>query len=448
MDTRNPQPTNQELGERLLDEKIDFVWLQFSDIAGQTKQITIPAGQWREVADHGHWFDGSSIEGFSRTLENDMYLMPDPATYAFIPWEADTRTARVICDVHLPDGECFPGDPRQVLKRQVARARGMGFDFNVAPELEFFLFQRHEDGSILPLQPLDQAGYFDIGIDKVRNIRRKVVESLAQMGVVINSFHHEVAFGQNELDLQYGPALVMADRTTTLRIVAKAIAQQHNLFCSFMPKPITGTSGSGMHVHQSLFDVETRRNLMYDPDHPYNLSRTALSFIAGQLAHAKAMSSVVAPLVNSYKRLVSGFEAPVKICWGRTNRSALIRVPRTTRKREASTRCELRFPDPSANPYLAFAVMLAAGLDGVEKEMEPPAPLEESLFSLSDRRMGHEDLPDSLGAAIEELRGSAVMTEALGQHLHDTYVEAKTQEWIDFRTHVTSWELSQYLATY
>ncbi len=440
--------TNQELGELLIADEIQFVWLQFTDIEGQIKQITIPTSQWQEVADHGHWFDGSSIEGFTRTVENDMYLMPDPTTYSFVPWEANTRTGRVICDVCLPDGETFPGDPRNVLKRQLARARAMGFEYNVAPELEFFLFNRHEDGSILPLQPLDQAGYFDISIDITRNVRRKLVEALDPMGVTINSFHHEVAGGQNELDMQYGPALSMADQTATLRVVAKAIAHQHGLFCSFLPKPITGVSGSGMHVHQSLFDCETHENLMYDESHPYNLSSVALSFIAGQLEHAKAMSSIVAPLVNSYKRLVPGFEAPVKICWGRTNRSALIRVPRITHHRSRSTRCELRFPDPSANPYLAFAAMLAAGLDGIERGLEPPNPLEEDLFSLPERRQGYDYLPDSLGAAIEDLRNSQVMIDALGQLLHDTYVEAKMQEWIEFRSHVSSWELDHYLAVY
>ncbi len=439
---------NRELGARLRQEGIDFVWLQFSDIEGQIKQITIPAGQWQAVADHGHWFDGSSIEGFARTLENDMYLVPDPTTFAPIPWEAGTRTARVICDVHLPNGEPFSGDPRNVLHRQLARARNMGFEYNVAPELEFFLFRRHEDGSLLPLQPLDQAGYFDISLDVTRNVRRQIVEAMARMGVIVNSFHHEVAAGQSEFDLQYGPALTMADHTTTLRIAAKSIAHGNGLFCSFLPKPITGVSGSGMHVHQSLLDPQTRENLMYDAKQGYNLSRIALSFIAGQLEHAQAMSAVVAPLVNSYKRLVSGFEAPVKICWGRTNRNALIRVPRITQGRRESTRCELRCPDPSANPYLAFGIMLAAGLDGIERQLDPPNPLEEDLFSLSERRLGYESLPDNLGTAVEALRNSDVVADALGQHLFETYVEAKTQEWKDFRAHVTSWELDHYLATY
>ena len=441
-------PTNKKLGQLLRSEGVDFVWLQFSDIEGQIKQITIPARQWTEVVDHGQWFDGSSIQGFARTVENDMYLMPDPSTFTLIPWESGTCTARVICDVLLPNGDPFPGDPRYVLKRQLDRARGMGFEYNIAPELEFFLFRRHEDGEVLPLQPLDQAGYFDISIDISRSIRRKIVESLTEMGVVINAFHHEVAEGQNELDMRYGPGLQLADSTVTARIAAKAVAHQHGLFCSFLPKPMTGKSGSGMHVHQSLLDPVTGRNLMYDDGHPYRLSQTALHFIAGQLEHAKAMACVVAPLVNSYKRLVSGFEAPVKICWGRTNRGALIRVPRTTRDRSISTRCELRSPDPSANPYLAFAVMLAAGLDGIEKEMQPPNPLEEDLFRVTDRRHGYESLPDSLGAAIEYLRDNHVLADALGPHLHDTYVEAKTQEWIEFRTHVSTWELNQYLATY
>lgn len=448
MPKQDREHANQRLGELLGVEEIQFVWLQFSDIEGQIKQITIPASQWQEVADHGHWFDGSSIEGFARIVENDMYLVPDPDTYAFIPWESGTRTARVICDVYLPNGEPFSGDPRQVLIRQLERAQRMGFEYNVAPELEFFLFRRHEDGGLLPLQPLDQAGYFDISLDITHSVRRQIVESLTRMGVTINAFHHEVAAGQNELDLQYGPALAMADCTTTLRIAAKVIAHRHGLFCSFMPKPITGISGSGMHVHQSLMHVETGQNLMYDPVQAYNLSDVALSFIAGQLEHARAISAIVAPLVNSYKRLVSGFEAPVKICWGRTNRSALIRVPRITGDRSQSTRCELRCPDPSANPYLAFAAMLAAGLDGIERRLEPPKPMEEDLFSLSERHRGYASLPDNLGTAIEDLRSSEVMANALGQHLFETYVEAKSREWGEFRSHVTSWELDHYLATY
>ncbi len=438
------------LGAQMQAEGVQFVLLQFSDIAGHVKQVTIPSALWTKVSDHGHWFDGSSIYGFARTLESDMYLVPDPDTYALVPWELEDgpRTARVICDIYLPNGEPFAGDPRNVLRRQMDRARRMGFEYNVAPELEFYFFQPHADGSIQPLQTLDQAGYFDVSLDVKQHVRREVVETLAPLGVTVGSFHHELGAGQNELDLKYGPGLTMADGTATLRIVAKTIAHQHGLFCSFMPKPITGMAGSGMHVHQSLLDPQTGENLMYDPNHGYKLSQTALQFIAGQLEHAKGMSVVVAPLVNSYKRLVSGFEAPVNICWGRTTRSALIRVPHLTQDRKASTRIELRCPDPSANPYLAFAVMLAAGLDGIERKLEPPAPLEEDLFSLSTRRMNYDTLPDSMGQAIAALRDSAVIADALGQHLFETYVEAKTQEWRDYRSHVTAWELNHYLATH
>lgn len=432
-------------------EGVQFVLLQFSDIAGHLKQVTIPSALWAEVSDHGHWFDGSSIYGFARTLESDMYLVPDPETYALVPWEQDNpgiRTARVICDIYMPSGEPFAGDPRNVLLRQLHRARRMGFEYNVAPELEFYFFRPHADGEVSPLQPLDHAGYFDVTLEATQNVRREVAEALAPLGVTVGSFHHELGAGQNELDLKYGPALKMADGTATLRIAAKTIARQHGLFCSFMPKPVTGMAGSGMHVHQSLLHPETGENLMYDPEHRFKLSRTALQFIAGQLDHAKGMTLVVAPLVNSYKRLVSGFEAPVNICWGRATRSALIRVPHLTADRKASTRIELRSPDPSANPYLAFAVMLAAGLDGIERELEPPAPLEEDLFSLSARRMNYEKLPDSMGLSIGCLRDSAVIADALGQHLFETYVEAKTQEWRDYRSHVTAWELDHYLATH
>ena len=308
-----------------------------------------------------------------------------------------SSTARVICDAHTPDGAPFEGDPRYVLKRQLARAAALGLDYHVGPELEFFLFKPHADGDLLPLQPHDRASYFDISTDLAHSVRRQMVDALQAMGIDVEASHHEVADGQSEIDFRYGPALVTADNTNTVRTTLKAVAQKNGLHCTFMPKPIAGISGSGMHVHQSLWERATGETAMYDAESEYGLSRTALHFIAGQLAHAKAMTPIIAPLVNSYKRLVPGYEAPVYISWGRTNRSALIRIPRISTGRIKSTRCELRCPDPSCNPYLAFAVMLAAGLDGIEQRMEPPAPAEEDLYHVDSVRAGLDTIPATWG---------------------------------------------------
>lgn len=427
---------------------IRFIRLQFSDIVGIAKHMTIPIGHWDTAISHGVWFDGSSVEGFARVAESDMYLVPDLSTFAVIPWEMDLSTARVICDVYTPDGEPFQGDPRYVLKRQLARAAALGLDYLVGPELEFFLFERNPDGNIMPLRPHDRAGYFDVSTDLAHSIRRQMVDALQAIGINVETAHHEVAIGQSEIDFAYGPALVAADNTITFRTTLKAIAQKNNLYCTFMPKPISGISGSGMHVHQSLWDLHTKDTVMYDGDNEYGLSETALQFIAGQLAHAKAMTPIIAPLVNSYKRLVPGYEAPVYLSWGRTNRSALIRIPRISRGRQRSTRCELRCPDPSANPYLSFAVMLAAGLDGIEKRMMPPSPAEEDLYHVDGSRAGLETLPSDLGEAIDCLQQDEVIQNALGQHVYERYVEAKTQEWNEYRIYVTQWELDRYLTIY
>jgi glutamine synthetase len=427
---------------------IRFIRLQFSDIVGIAKHITIPVGHWDTAINHGIWFDGSSVEGFARIAESDMYLVPDLSTFAVIPWEMDLSTARVICDVFTTEGEPFSGDPRHVLKRQLARAAQLGLEYQVGPELEFFLFDRHADGSIQPLRPHDKAGYFDVSTDLAHSVRRQMVDALQGIGISVEAAHHEVAVGQSEIDFVFGPALITADSTMNFRITLKAIAQKNNLYCTFMPKPISGINGSGMHVHQSLWYAETGETAMHDAENEYGLSTTALQFIAGQLAHARAMSPIIAPLVNSYKRLVPGYEAPVYLSWGRTNRSALIRVPRTTRGRPRSSRCELRCPDPSANPYLAFAVMLAAGLDGIEKRMVPPSPFEEDLYHLDGARSGLETLPGDLGEAIEALRADEVIQDALGTHVLERYVEAKLQEWNEYRIYVTQWELDRYLSVY
>jgi glutamine synthetase len=427
---------------------IRFIRLQFSDIIGTAKHVTIPIGHWDTAISHGVWFDGSSIEGFARIAESDMYLVPDLETFAVIPWDMDLSTARVICDVYTPAGEPFEGDPRYVLRRQLKMAAAMGLDYQVGPELEFFLFRRHASGALMPLEPHDQAGYFDVSSDQANNVRRQMVDALQGLNINVEAAHHEVAIGQSEIDFRYGPALQTADHAMTFRITLKAIAQKNNLHCTFMPKPIAGINGSGMHVHQSLWNAQTGDTVMYDPDNDYGLSQTALYFIGGQLAHAKAITPIIAPLVNSYKRLVPGYEAPVYISWGRTNRSALIRIPRISHGRHKSTRCELRCPDPSANPYLAFAVMLAAGLDGIKKRTEPPAPAEEDLYHVDGNRAGLDMLPGNLGSAIEELRRNEVVQNALGEHVYERYIEAKTQEWNEYRLYVSQWELDRYLTVY
>ncbi|MEZ4634501.1 MAG: type I glutamate--ammonia ligase [Caldilineaceae bacterium] len=424
---------------------IRFVRLQFSDVVGVVKQVTIPIEHWDQTVEQGIWFDGSSVEGFARIAESDMYLVPDLETFAPIPWEMELSTARVICDVYTPDGEPFAGDPRHILRRQLERAKAMGFDFMVGPELEFFLFRIHKDGSLYPLEPHDEGGYFDVSTDLAHSVRRQMIDSLSAMGIKVEAAHHEVASGQSEIDFQYGPALITADNAITFRTTLKAIAQKNGLHCTFMPKPIAGVNGSGMHVHQSLWHHGTGESAMYNVDNEYGLSDTAQQFIAGQLAHAKGMTPILAPLVNSYKRLVPGYEAPVYISWGRTNRSALIRIPRTSHNRPQSTRCELRCPDPSANPYLAFAVMLAAGLDGIERKLEPPLPAEEDLYQVDTTRAGLDTLPGSLGDALDAMKEDKVLQEALGQHVFERFVEAKMLEWDQYRIYVTQWELDRYL---
>ena len=438
----------ERVDELIKRNDIRFIRLQFSDIIGVAKHVTIPVSHWPDAIEHGIWFDGSSIEGFARIAESDMYLAPDLETFAVVPWDMDLSTARVICDIYTPDGEPFEGDPRYILKRQLIRAAEMGYDYKVGPELEFFLFKRHSNGSIFPLESHDNAGYFDVSSDQANNVRRQMVDALQALGIQVEASHHEVAMGQNEIDFSYGPALTTADHAMTFRITLKAVAQKNNLHCTFMPKPIANINGSGMHVHQSLWHTGTDETAMYNAENEYGLSDVALHFIAGQLSHARAFSAIIAPLVNSYKRLVPGYEAPVYISWGRTNRSALIRIPRISSGRTKSTRCELRCPDPSANPYLATAVMLAAGLDGVQKRMTPPPAAEEDLYHVDGIRAGLNTLPGDLGEAIEELRTDEVIQAALGQHVYERYVEAKTQEWNEYRTHVSEWELSRYMTLY
>ncbi len=443
-----------ELIEKAKADGVRFVQLQFTDILGIVKAVTIPIHRMEDSVKHGTWFDGSSIEGFTRIAESDQYLMPDMDTFAEIPWQqgAGPRgTARVICDVFTPRGEPFVGDPRHILRRQVERARKLGYVVNMGPELEFFLFRRDEGGKIAPL-PHDMAGYFDFSTDLAQEIRQDMVDALEAFGIKVEAAHHEVAVGQHEIDFEYSDALRTADNALTFKFTLKAIAQLHGLYATFMPKPIFGINGSGMHTHQSLYSIEKGRNAFADPDNKYGLSDLARCYMAGILAHAKGMAAVLAPTVNSYKRLVPGYEAPTYITWGRTNRSALIRVPMISPgKSIEGTRAEVRCPDPSSNTYLAFAVMIAAGLDGVERGLALSAPVEESLFEMDAARVaerGITELPGTLGEAIEELKADAVVCEALGDHVLEHYVEAKSAEWNEYRTQVTQWELDRYLEAF
>lgn len=437
--------------ERVKTDNVKFIQLQFTDILGVVKSLTIPAEQLPDSLRHGTWFDGSSIEGFARIAESDMFLKPDISTYAVIPWleSKEGTTARFICDVYKPDGKPFEGDPRFILKKAIAEAKEMGFEYNTGPELEFFLL-RKENGAITPL-PHDSGSYFDLTTDQAYTIRRDMTIALEKFGIEVETSHHEVALGQHEIDFKYSDALKTADNATTLRFVLKAIAQKNDLHVTFMPKPITGISGSGMHVHQSLFDVNTGKNTFFDENDEYGLSRTAYNFIAGQLNHIRGMSAILSPTVNSYKRLVSGYEAPIYVSWARTNRSALIRIPRYSEGKHQSTRIELRSPDPSCNIYLTFAVMLKVGLDGVRKNMMPPKPVEEDIYNLSDDKLAELDintLPRSLWQALKELKKDKLVQEALGKHVYERYIEAKTNEWYDFRLQVTQWELDKYLTIY
>ncbi len=438
----------QSVAETITTQGVRFINLQFTDIMGVVKSVGIPVEMWSDVVDHGMWFDGSSVEGFARIAESDMLLHPDLDTFAVIPWDTDVPTARVICDVHLATGEPFSGDPRQVLKRALAEAAQMGLDYYTGPELEFFLFKPNADSRLLPLEPHDRAGYFDVSTDQAHSVRRQMVTALAAFGITVEALHHEVAIGQHEIDFKYDRALRTADNAVTLRLTLKAIAQRNGLYATFMPKPVAGINGNGMHTHQSLW--RDGQNVFADPDDEYGLSLLAKRYIAGQLHHARSLSAVIAPLVNSYKRLVPGYEAPVYLSWARTNRSALIRIPKVSPGRVATaTRIELRCPDPSANPYLSFAVMLRAGLDGVRRELPVPAAHEEDLYHLDKADIARlTAMPGSLGEAIAELQRSELVRETLGQPLFDRYVEAKRQEWDEYRISVSNWELERYLPVY
>ncbi|MDH7489296.1 MAG: glutamine synthetase family protein [Anaerolineae bacterium] len=442
--------TREEVLQQAEEARVRFVHLQFTDVVGIVKGVTLPVDQLEDAMAHGVWFDGSSIAGFARIAESDMYLVPDPSTFALVPWESgdEVRTARILCDVYTPHGDPFAGDPRQVLRRMMNEAAQMGFVYNTGPELEFFLFHRDQNGYGTPSLH-DQGGYFDQSTDRAVEVRKYMVNALKAFGIRVEASHHEVAPGQHEIDFEYADALHAADNAVTFKYALKAVAGAFGLHATFMPKPIAGINGSGMHVHQSLAYLDSGKNAFADPSDRYGLSAVARHFIAGQMAHARGMCAVLSPLVNSYKRLVPGYEAPVYISWARINRSALLRVPQVSPAKVEQTRVELRCPDPSCNPYLAFAVMLAAGLDGIRRKLEPPESAEEDLYHLpAEKRQKHKTLPGSLWEALQELQRDEVIKEALGSHAYEKFVEAKTREWDEYRTCVHPWELERYLNIY
>ena len=440
--------TKEDIIRIIKEEDIEFIRLQFTDIFGQLKNVAITASQIEKAVNNQIMFDGSSIEGFVRLEESDQYLYPDLDSFVVFPWRPQHgKVARLICDVYNPDGTPFVGDPRSVLKRVLRRASDMGFDsFCVGPEAEFFLFQTDEDGKPT-VKTNDEAGYFDLGpLDHGEGTRREICMALEQMGFEIEASHHEVAEGQHEIDFKYTEALKAADNIMTFKLAVKILAQKNGLHATFMPKPIFGVAGSGMHTNMSLF--KDGKNVFYDPDGEKGLSREAYSFIAGLLAHVKGMAAITNPLVNSYKRLVPGYEAPCYLAWSASNRSALIRIPAS---RGQSTRVELRSPDPSCNPYLELAVCLAAGLDGIEKGMTPPAEITENIFKMDAQAReaaGIDSLPGSLEEAIAALKADQLILDTLGEHVSDNYIEGKEKEWDEYRTRVSSWEREKYIINY
>ena len=437
--------TKKDIIQMVEDDDVEFIRLQFTDIFGALKNVAITASQIEKVLDNGCMFDGSSIEGFARIEESDMYLVPDLNTFEIFPWRPQQgKVARLICDVYKPNGEPFEGDPRYILKKVIKEADAMGYTFNVGPELEFFLF--HTDDYGMPTtETHEKGGYFDLGpIDLGENARRDMVLTLEEMGFEIEASHHEVAPAQHEIDFKYTDALHTADNIETFKLVVKSIAKRHGLHASFMPKPVYGVPGSGMHINMSL-DDQDGNNIFGDPNDENGLSKEAYYFLAGLLKHAKGLMALTNPLVNSYKRLVPGYEAPVHIAWSSINRSPLIRIPAT---REEETRIELRSPDPACNPYLALAICLAAGLDGIKNKIVPPDAMEGNMHLLTPKELeerGIESLPKNLQEAVEEFEKDPLMKEVLGEEVCGKYSMAKKKEWEDYNATVSQWEIDSYL---
>ena len=424
---------------------VKFIRFWFTDILGSLKSFSITVEELEKALDEGMGFDGSSIEGFARIDESDMLAVPDPSTFVLLPWRPRERhtVARMFCDILTPDHKPFEGDPRYVLKRNLERAAAMGYNYYVGPELEYFYFKSAEGAP----EPLDHGGYFDLTpLDMASDLRRDTVLTLEEMGIAVEYSHHEVAPSQHEIDLRYTDALTMADNAMTYLLVVKQVALNHDVYATFMPKPLMGENGSGMHVHQSLFSGG--RNAFHDPNGSHFLSETALHFIAGLLKHAPAITAVTSQWVNSYKRLVPGYEAPVYLSWAIKNRSDLIRVPVYKPGKEEATRIEYRAADPACNAYLVFSVMLAAGLDGIRNKLEPPAPVEENVFEMSEEERKRRDigtLPGSLEEAVRLMEESDLVREALGDHVFESFIKNKKIEWDNYRTRVTDYEIKRYL---
>ena len=436
--------TKDDIFRMVEEEDVEFIRLQFTDIFGTLKNIAITSSQLEKALDNKCMFDGSSVEGFVRIEESDMYLYPDYDTFEIFPWRPQQgKVARLICDVHTPDGKPFEGDPRWILKKTIKEANEMGYRFDVGPECEFFLFQTDENGRPTT-KTNDEAGYFDLDpVDMGTDARRDICLTLEQMGFEIEASHHEVAEGQHEIDFKYADALTTADNVVTFRLAVKTIAKKYGLHATFIPKPIFGINGSGMHTNMSLF--KDGKNAFFDPAGELQLSDKAYSFIAGVLKHVAGITAVTNPLVNSYKRLVPGYEAPCYIAWSASNRTDIIRIPAS---RGAGTRVELRNPDPSANPYLVLATCLAAGLDGIKNKLEVPASVDCNIFEMTDEERKHaaiEVLPESLYDAVRYLNEDKFICDVLGEHITSKYTEAKLREWNDYKTQVTQWELDEYL---
>ena len=449
VETRNRATSSEDSRKRvhgrIEKEGIEFVLLWFTDIEGHLKSFAVTPSEIEAALDDGMGFDGSSITGFNAIEESDMVAIPDPETFQLMPWkEGETKVARMICDIVTPDGNPYEGDPRYVLRRALDRMASLGFDtFNVGPELEYFLF-RDDKGT----ETLDEGGYFAMTtLDAASELRQETVRALEGMGIPIEYVHHEVGPSQHEIDMRFSDALAMADHTVTYRLIVKEIAKKSGFHATFMPKPIFGENGSGMHTHQSLF--KDGRNAFFDGDDQWHLSADGKAFIAGQLRHAREISAVFAQWVNSYKRLVPGYEAPVYVAWSRRNRSALIRIPLYKPGAEQATRAEIRCPDPACNPYLTFAALLHAGLEGIEQGYELPDPMETNLYHLTPeqrKERGIVSLPETLGEAVDALAGSDLVRKALGPHIFDRYVELKRAEWDEYRVQLTEWELKKYLS--
>jgi len=442
--TSDPEARREAL-KRLQEENVDFLLLWFTDIEGHLKSFAVTPSEVEEALNDGMGFDGSSITGFNAIEESDMVAIPDPATFQLMPArEGEMKMARMICDIVTPDGKPYEGDPRYVLRRALERMRALGFDtFNVGPELEYFLFE-NDKGT----ETLDEGGYFAMTtLDAASGLRQETVHALESMGIPIEYVHHEVGPSQHEIDMRFAPALEMADHTVTYRLIVKEIAKKAGYHATFMPKPIFGENGSGMHTHQSLFT--DGRNAFFDGDDQWHLSTAGKAFIAGQLRHAREIAAIFAQWVNSYKRLVPGYEAPVYVAWSQRNRSALIRIPLYKPGSEQATRAEIRCPDPACNPYLTFATLLHAGLEGIEQGYELPEPMETNLYHLTPeqrRQRGIVSLPETLGEAIDALAESDLARKALGPHIFDRYIELKRKEWDEYRVQLTGWELDRYLS--